>query len=162
MYQPARPRLIDAERSAPRWRLIYFIAYAILLPLVLMALALWWPGLAGHDALVSAVCSYAALFATFMAGFHWGIGLRYMATTAQVPSFHFIWGPVPAVLAWVTLLLPPAIGLLALTAIIALAYGVDHYSWPGAGLGPWLNLRRQVTIGLMLCCLLAAAAIALA
>ena len=150
------------DRSAPRWRLIYFIAYGALLPIALMAAALWLPGLApGADVLAGPLCSYVALFATFIGGFHWGIGLRYMATTSQVPTFHFLWGPVPAYLAWGALLLPPERGLLALVAVIALAYAMDQRTWPGAGLGPWLNLRLQVAIGLMLICMAGAAALAL-
>lgn len=160
MFDSARQSLPPFDSGGPRWRLIFVIAYAALLPMALMAAALWLPGLGARPGLATALGSYAALFASFVAGFHWGIGLRYMATTSQVPTFHFVWGPVPAYLAWGTLLLPPAIGLLAMVGVFALAYGVDHRTWPGAGLKPWLSLRRQIAIGQVLCCVAGAAALA--
>ncbi len=105
MTEPQRlPR--TAYRSAPRWRLIYVIAYGALVPMALLTLAMWVPGLGSQAWLGWAVCSAAALFGSFIGGIHWGIGLRYMATHSDVPTFHFVWGPVPPYLAWGTLLLP--------------------------------------------------------
>ena len=156
---PADQRVPDVTHAGPRWQVIFFIAYAALVPMALMALALWLPGLAWRDALAMALCSYAALFASFIGGFHWGIGLRYMATTSETPTFHFIWGPVPAYLAWGALLLPSPIALLLMVPVFGLAYLVDHRTWPGTGLGPWLNLRRQITAGIVACCLIGAAAL---
>ena len=95
-------------------------------------------------------------------GIHWGIGLRYMATHSDVPTFHFVWGPVPPYLAWGTLLLPVDIALWLLVAVFVLAYVVDGRTWPGAGLGPWLSLRRQITAMVVACCVLAALALKVA
>ena len=148
------------------------------------------PGLGSQAWLGWAVCSAAALFASFIGGIHWGIGLRYMATHSDVPTFHFVWGPVPPYLAWGTLLLPvdnlngktdrraiqamgehlasgtlllPVdIALWLLVAVFVLAYVVDGRTWPGAGLGPWLSLRRQITAMVVACCVLAALALKVA
>ena len=161
MTEPQRlPR--TAYRSAPRWRLIYVIAYGALVPMALLTLAMWVPGLGSQAWLGWAVCSAAALFASFIGGIHWGIGLRYMATHSDVPTFNFVWGPVPPYLAWGTLLLPVDIALWLLVAVFVLAYVVDGRTWPGAGLGPWLSLRRQITAMVVACCVLAALALKVA
>lgn len=153
------PDRLPAYRSAPRWRLIYFIAYGALVPMMLCTVALWIPGFGSQAWLGWAVCSAAAVFGAFIGGIHWGIGLRYMATHADVPTFHFVWGPVPPYLAWAVLLLPVDIALWLLVAVFVLAYLVDERTWPGAGLGPWLNLRRQICILVAGCCVASALAL---
>ena len=49
--------------------------------------------------------------------------------------------------------------LVLLAVALVLAYLVDARTWPGAGLGPWLPLRRQVTMVAVACCLLGAGAL---
>ncbi|QTD46167.1 DUF3429 domain-containing protein [Ottowia testudinis] len=146
-------------RPAPRWRLIYFMAWGALAPMALMAMLLWWRLDAWHAFLAGGLASYAAMLASFVGGFHWGIGLRYMATTSEMPTFHFVWGPVPAYLAWGAFLLQPWVGLPLLALILVLSHLMDARTWPGSGLGPWLPLRRQITTGAVACCLLGAAAL---
>ena len=79
-------RLTLADRQPPRWRLIYLVAYGSLVPLAALALLLWWPQAPARAALGLALTSYGAMLASFIGGFHWGIGLRYMATTAEMPT----------------------------------------------------------------------------
>ena len=50
-------------------------------------------------------------------------------------------------------------GLAGVAAVLVLAYLVDARTWPGAGLGPWVPLRRQVTMVAVACCLLGAGAL---
>ena len=111
MTEPDRPTL--ADRHPPRWRLIYLVAYGSLVPLAALALLLWWPQAPARAALGLALTSYSAMLASFIGGFHWGIGLRYMATTSEMPTFHFVWGPVPAYLAWGAFLLQPPLSLVS-------------------------------------------------
>lgn len=155
MPEPARSSALAPD---DRRRVVYAIAYAALVPVLLMAVALWWAGDAA-TALASALMGYLAVVTGFLGGVHWGVALRYIATNAQTPVFHFVWGPIPAYLAWGASLCNAWLGLLLLAMVSALAYLVDLRTWPGAGLAPWLRLRGQFTAGLMGCCLLAASAL---
>lgn len=150
--------LLAAAASAPRWRLIYVLIYLALGLLALLTL-LAWPPHPGMQALaLQALAGYAALLLSFTGGVHWGVGLRYLATTSRVPAFHFVWGPLPALMAWAAMLLPAHAGLLLMAAVYALAHLVDERVWPGSGLAPWVPLRRQFTIGAIACCVLGALA----
>ena len=141
-----------------RRRVVYAITYAALLPPALMALGLCWADEA-QAALASALMGCLAVVAGFLGGVHWGVALRYIATNAQTPVFHFVWGPIPAYLAWGASLCEGWMGLLVIAMVAALAYLVDLRTWPGAGLAPWLRLRGQFTAGTMACCLLGASAL---
>ncbi|NZA01378.1 hypothetical protein H0I39_05640 [Ottowia beijingensis] len=151
-----------AYRSAPRWRLIYVIAYGALVPMALLTLAI-----------VGAGPRFASLAG--LGGVQRGRAVRLLHRwhplghraalhghalgRAHVP---FRLGAGAPYLAWGTLLLPVDIALWLLVAVFVLAYVVDGRTWPGAGLGPWLSLRRQITAMVVACCVLAALALKVA
>ncbi|MDO5288981.1 MAG: DUF3429 domain-containing protein [Pseudomonadota bacterium] len=147
-----------ASTSTPRWRLIYVLIYLALGLFALLALLTWTPHPGMQALVLQALTGYAALLVSFTGGLHWGVGLRYLATTSRVPAFHFVWGPLPALLAWGAMLLPAHLGLLLMAAVYALAHLVDVRVWPGSGLAPWVPLRQQFTVGAMACCVLGAVA----
>ncbi|MDO5623353.1 MAG: DUF3429 domain-containing protein [Pseudomonadota bacterium] len=155
---PLPPDTVLAPAGMPRWRLIYILVYVALGLLAALALGMWIPHPAVRAAMALALAGYAAVLLGFIGGLHWGLGLRYLATTSRMPTFHFVWGPVPALLGWVAMLAPAHVALLLLAAVLALSHLVDVRVWPGSGLAPWVPLRQQFTVGAMACCVLGALA----
>ena len=130
------------------------LGYAGLLPLAGLAAALWLVRADMQVFLAAALVGYSALIASFLGGVHWGIA-------AQLPQrnagFHYAWGVVPSLLAWVAMLLPTHAGLLLMGLVLVVCYGVDRVSYPRIGWAPWLPLRLQLSVVAVLSCLLGAA-----
>ena len=135
---------------------IHRLGYAGLIPFVLLAALLWLVDAELLPFVAIALGGYAAAIASFLGGVHWGIGFMQGNHAAR---FHFLWGVVPSLLAWLALMMPPyaALPLLGLTLVIC--YAVDVKTYPPAGLSQWLPMRLRLTIVASLSCALGAAAI---
>lgn len=96
---------------------------------------------------------HVAMVIAFIGGIHWGIGLRYAATTGQVPVFHIVWGPLPAYLAWAVTGLPGVWALVVLGLLFLWTHEIDRRVWPGCGLAPWMPLRSWFTVFAVVGCL---------
>ena len=155
---PQRPGLMQASAS---WSMVHAVAYGSLVLPTLMALALWLKLPGWHDLVVSALLTHMALVLTFLGGVHWGVAMRYMATDARMPAFHFLWGPVPGYIAWFLLMLSPRLALVGMMALTVWTHWVDQRTWPGSGLGPWMPLRRAFTLGTLVYGAIALAALSL-
>jgi Protein of unknown function (DUF3429) len=144
MYSPSANRVIDR------------LGYAGLLPFIGGAALLWLvePGL--HPFVALGLASYGAVIVSFLGGIHWGIGLRYAGTMRTTHAFHFVWGVVPSLLAWVALMMPAFAGLPLLAVVLVVCFAVDYKTWPGAGLGEWLPLRFRLTAVAAVSCLIGA------
>ena len=103
-----------------------------------------------------ALGGYAAVIVSFLGGVHWGIG--FMKGEAA-PRFHFIWGVVPSLLAWLALMMPVYAALPLLGLVLVACYAVDRKTYPPAGLGQWLPMRLRLTAVATLSCVLGAAAV---
>ena len=155
---PPRPALAQADAS---WSMIHAVAYGSLVIPILLAAALWLKDPRWHDFLLTALLTHMALVVTFLGGVHWGIAMRYMATDARLPAFHFLWGPVPGYAAWLLLMAGPQVALIGMMVLTVWTYWVDHRTWPGSGLGPWMPLRRTFTLGTLVYGAIALAALSL-
>ena len=135
--------------SSPR-PLIFFLAYAGLLPFALLAAAVWL--LPANAALTAALAlaAYGAAIVSFLGGIHWGLGFQ-MGDAA--PRLHFFWGVTTPLLAWAALLLPAWVGLILLAAALLACLAVDRSSYPATGLARWLPLRFRLTVVAVLACL---------
>ena len=144
-------------RNSASWRILHIFVYGTLLIALtfVVVMGLSWPSRHPNTELMFTMLVVNVL--CFLSGINWGVGLRYAAVTHQMPAFHFLWGPLPAYLAWPCLLLPTQWALLALAALYIWAYRVEYGMWVHAGLAPWLHLRRHFTIGVVLLCLVASA-----
>lgn len=132
------------------------LGYAGLIPFVLLTLLMW---LVHADLLpfVSiALAGYAAAIASFLGGIHWGLG--FMKGEAS-PRFHFFWGVVPSLLAWLALMMPAYAALPLLGLVLVACYAVDRKTYPAVGLSRWLPMRLQLTVVATLSCVLSAAVI---
>ena len=140
--------------SAAPSQLIRRLGYAGLLPFVGLAALMWLVKPALHPFVAIALTGYAAVIAAFLGGIHWGLGLL---GHGRNPGFHFVWGVVPSLVAWVALVMPAYAGLPLLGLLLVACGVVDYRTWPAAGLGAWLPLRLQLTVVATLSCVLGAA-----
>lgn len=133
------------------------LGYAGLVPFVGLALLMWLVNADLHPFVALAMGAYGATVVSFLGGIHWGIGLRDAAVTQRVHLFHFVWGIVPPLMAWVAMLMPAYAGLPLLGLVMVGCYLVDRRTWHGAGLDRWLPLRLRLTVVATLSCLFGAA-----
>ena len=132
------------------------LGYAGLLPFVLLATLMWLVDTELLPFVAIALGGYAATIVSFLGGVHWGIG--FMKGDAA-PRFHFIWGVVPSLLAWLALMMPAYAALPLLGLVVVACYAVDSKTYPAAGLASWLPLRLRLTVIATASCVLGAAAV---
>ena len=136
-------------------RLVHRLAYAGLIPFVVLALLMWLVAGDVHAFVAMALSAYAATIAAFLGGIHWGMGLPLDAPQRR---FHLVWGVMPSLVAWVALLMPAYAGLPLLALLLVVCYGVDRRTWPAWGWAAWLPLRFRLTSVAVLSCLFGASA----
>lgn len=141
----------------PTRTLIDWLGYAGLVPFVGLSLLLWLVSADLHPFVALALAAYGAAIVSFLGGIHWGIGLRYAATQQEGHAFHLVWGVVPSLLAWVSMLMPAYAGLPLLGLVLVACYAVDRKTWADAGLSHWLPLRWRLTVVATLSCVFGAA-----
>lgn len=85
---------------------------------------------------------YAAVIASFLGAVHWGVSAdpRDVRRHARLR-----WGVMPALLAWLLLLLPAAPAFLGFALLFALILGVDRYLLPILD-DRYRHLRLQLTL----------------
>lgn len=132
------------------------LGYAGLVPFVLLAALMWLVDSELLPFVAIALGGYAAAIVSFLGGVHWGIG--FMKGEAA-PRFHFVWGVVPSLIAWLALMMPAYAALPLLGMVVVACYLVDSKTYPAAGLASWLPMRLRLTIVATLSCVLGAAAV---
>ena len=118
------------------------LGYAGLLPFAGLAALLWVVKADLLPFVAVALTSYTAVIVSFLGGIHWGIGFL---RAPRAPRFHFVWGVVPSLLAWLALLMPAYAALPLLGLTLVACYAVDRKTYPSTGLSRWLPRRRPST-----------------
>ncbi|MDQ5897316.1 MAG: hypothetical protein QG612_1402 [Pseudomonadota bacterium] len=96
---------------------------------------------------------YAGLVVSLLGGVHGALAMMLLA----VPHRR-LWTSVSlTLLAWVSVMMPPAAGLVIQALLLIASYLIDRRVYPLAGLSKWLTLRFRLTVMGSLCCFLAAA-----
>lgn len=132
------------------------LGYAGLAPFVLLTALMWLVDRELLPFVSIALGGYAATIVSFLGGVHWGIG--FMKGDAA-PRFHFIWGVIPALIAWLALMMPAYAALPLLGLVLVACYVVDSKTYPAAGLASWLPMRLRLTVVATLSCVVSAAAV---
>ena len=132
------------------------LGYAGLIPFILLATLMWLVDAELLPFVAIALSGYAASIVSFLGGVHWGIG--FMKGEAS-PQFHFVWGVVPSLIAWLALLMPAYAALPLFGLVVVACYAVDSKTYPAAGLASWLPMRLRLTVVATASCVLGAAAL---
>jgi hypothetical protein len=143
--------------------LISRLGYLGLVPFIVLAILLWLVREPQPAAWLSiAIMGYAACVASFLGAIHWGAAFTLGDTdNTDHQAFqkrHIIWGVVPAILSWITLLMPAYAGLPLMGLILLACYLVDRQLYPNAW-RPWLTLRFRLTVVAVIACVVGAAGI---
>ena len=128
------------------------IAYAGLIPFVLGAVLVWLVREDAHPYVTDGLSRYAAIVISFLGAIHWGLGFR---QTVPSPA-PFIWGVVPAMLAWIASTMPAYAGLAVEGFLLIGCYIADRKLYPVLGASAWLTLRFRLSAVAALSCFIAA------
>ena len=129
------------------------LGYLALLPFIVGALLVWFVRVDARGHVAAALSAYAAVVIAFLGGIHWGFGFVRAAPEPRL----FVWGVVPALVAFVAVLMPPYAGLVIHGAMLVGCYLVDRNIYPAHGASRWLVLRFRLSLGASLSCFLGAA-----
>ena len=132
------------------------LGYAGLIPFTLLAALMWLVDAELLPFVAIALSGYAASILSFLGGVHWGIGFMKGEAT---PQFHFVWGVVPSLIAWLALMMPAYAALPLFGLVVVVCYAVDSKTYPAAGLASWLPMRLRLTVVATASCMLGAAAL---
>jgi hypothetical protein len=143
------PRRMMREPSPLALRL----AYAGLLPFVVLAALVWIVRPDAHAYVTLALSGYAAVIVSFLGGVHWGFAFRQV----QPDPMLFVWGILPSLVAWVAVVMPPYAGLVVHGVMLVACYLRDRTVYPREGAAGWLTLRFRLTAVASLACFLGAA-----
>lgn len=136
--------LFTQRDSAPR--IVVWLGYGGLLPFVTLATAsLFDPQRGG--AWQQLLLNYGAVILSFVGALHWGFAMGSSAASERARTLSFVWSVVPALLAWLALLLDPLAG----GALMAAGFGLHVLQdWRLAGqaaLPAWyLPLRLRLSV----------------
>lgn len=129
------------------------LGYLALIPFLVGAALVWLVRVEAHPFVGAALSAYAAVVVAFLGGVHWGFGFVQRQAGARL----FVWGVIPALVAWVALLMPPYAGLVVQGAALVACYLVDRRVYPLQGAGAWLTLRFRLSAVASLACFVGAA-----
>ncbi len=128
------------------------LGYLALIPFAVGATLVWSSNPDVHDLAARGLAAYAAVVVSFIGGIHWGL-----AFTRPSPSPRsFVWGVIPALIAWPALLMRLPIGLAVVAVTLVACYLVDRWAYVEAGVAAWLPLRLRLTIVATICCVVGA------
>ncbi len=122
-----------------------WLGYTGLIPFAVSAAACWLGGEAGAIGL-SVFRAYAAAILAFLGGIPWGLALSQRVETERLAV-----GVLPALVAWLALVVAPSAGIVLLALALA-----GFYAWDRArnlvGAPAWFRrLRRDLTAGALIC-----------
>ncbi len=131
------------------------LGYLGLTPFVMGAALVWIVRADVHAYVALALSTYAALILSFLGAIHWGLAMRQPAADTSV--WVWVWGVVPALVAWPAAVMPPDAGLVIHGLMLLACYAVDRRLYPAHGVSAWLTLRFRLSTVAALACFLGAA-----
>jgi Protein of unknown function (DUF3429) len=117
--------MMNMNSGHPETRLMWLLAVAGLIPFVGFAILVWFvrPEVGLRVAGWQAV--YAALILTFVGGLHWAFVLAQPQLSRSVARVALLWSVLPALFAWVVLILVADQPFVALAMGLLIAWAID-------------------------------------
>lgn len=135
--------------------LVLKLGYAGLIPFVGLALMVQLAPTPLNYLSAESLASYGAIITSFLGAIHWGANLRILGKTPPGDRWEirnaWIWGIIPALVAWVALHVYIPVGLLILASALIIQRGVDKETYPyyfsdEEACKAFMTLRNRLTI----------------
>ena len=153
----------NSDRAGQTPRAAFWLGAAGLIPFAAASAAIWIvPGKYLASA-VFALVAYGAVILSFMGAVHWGLVIASSARESRDDMSRWLsLGVIPALLAWLALLIGPLNALFLLLAAFTAVYALDRMAIAAALAPPWYGrLRLRLTAAVLVLLLVGAAGVAL-
>lgn len=140
--------------AEPVPRAVAWLGYGGLLPFIALAAASVFAQLNGvaSPSWEAALITYGAAILSFVGALHWGFAMTLRDLTAPQRTASYIWSVVPALVAWVALLVMPLVATVLLICGFIAHYARDRLLAARADLPGWyLPMRFRLTAVACLC-----------
>jgi hypothetical protein len=118
------------------------LGYGGLVPFVALAGLSFLVSSAHRPAVIFSLLTYGVTIASFLGAIHWGLTM-----VESIPNTRqLVWGVVPSLLAWISLMIRVELGLLLVGAVLLLCLIIDYKTYPNFGLDHWLRMRVILSI----------------
>ena len=118
------------------------LGYAGLVPFVALAVLSFIVSSVHRPTIIFSLLAYGATIICFLGAIHWGLTM-----VENIPSKQqLVWGVMPSLLAWVSLMIPVEFGLLIVASVLLVCLIVDYKIYPHFGLGQWLQMRLVLSL----------------
>jgi hypothetical protein len=126
--------------------IVKWLGYGGLLPFVALATAVWFDS--SHSSLWrDALIAYGAAILSFVGALHWGFAMTQSDMTTHQRTHCFAWSVVPALMAWVALLMTYKYAVTLLVVGFLIHFLQDRRLVQVVNLPVWyLPLRLQLTL----------------
>jgi len=136
----------DKKKISPA---AFKLGIAGLIPFIVLAGLSFAPPSTYKDVILLCLLAYAASISSFLGAIHWGLTMR----DVNPDGMYLIWGVIPSLIAWISLMLNPDFGLWLITALLWVCLIIDAKIYPTYGLSHWLPMRLFLTTTASVACL---------
>lgn len=113
------------------------LGYFGLVPFVTLAALSFLVSSEHRSAVIFGLLAYGVTIVSFLGAIHWGLTM-----VENIPNKQqLVWGVLPSLLAWISLMVQVEFGLLLLAAVLLVCLVVDYKIYPNFGLDHWLRMR---------------------
>ena len=118
------------------------LGFAGLIPFIALSVfQLLFPSSPHKEMVMLSLTAYGATIVSFLGAIHWGLAMQQDLSHRYL----LVWGVIPSLLGWLSLLLDPINGWLLLVATLWLCFLVDYKIYPTFQLTSWLPMRFTLT-----------------
>ena len=126
--------------------IVNWLGYGGLLPFVVSAFAVWADS-SNSSLWRYALVAYGAVILSFVGALHWGFAMSQSDMTMHQRTYCFVWSVVPALMAWLALLMTSKYAIAMLVAGFLTHFWQDRRLVQVANLPGWyLPLRMRLTL----------------
>ena len=148
---------VSSSISPPRH--IVLLGYGGLLPFIGLALLIL-TSVEYRPLLAVALVNYGAVILSFVGALHWGFAMSVQNMSAELRRDRLIWSVIPALVAWLSTLLPVPVGCLLLIVGFVVHFWQDRQLVRVVNLHAWyLPMRFRLTAVVSVCLLIGAIAV---
>jgi hypothetical protein len=104
------------------------------------------------NTIIFSLLAYGASICSFLGAIHWGLTMR----DKNPNTLYLIWGVIPSLIGWVSMIIKPELGLLLVTGLLWTCLFIDSKIYPKYDLTHWLPMRQLLTVIASVSCLVTA------